>query len=220
MKIMILKRNFASFLTNLLLILVCFSSLSFAQSDNPHFKRGKDWMDLKHYEKARAELIQAIEEEPKNVEARYLIAESYYHENKLIHALAWAYETVSIDPTHDQAEALLTKIREKGAELGAAEFLSGCAAEFLSGCVTLDKAKEIGMEAAEEAVVLRLTPICVLQFIQDPAKDQKLKDLKATDSWKRGDFVAYQGWATMPGEGHPDSKVANACAKLLIVMNP
>ena len=55
--------------------------------------------------------------------------------------------------------------------------------------------------------------------IADPAKDQKLNDLKAIDSWKRSDFVAQQGWATMPGEEKPDQKVAEACAKLLIAMN-
>ena len=88
------------------------------------------------------------------------------------------------------------------------------------GWVTGGTARKVATEAAEDAVVLRLTPICVTQFKQDPAKDQKLKDLQATDSWKRSDFVAQQGWATIPGEEKPDSKVADACAKLLIAMVP
>ena len=87
------------------------------------------------------------------------------------------------------------------------------------GWVTGGTARKVATEAAEEAVVLRLAPICIVQFKQDPAKDQKLKDLKATDSWKRSDFVAQQGWATIPGEEKPDSKVADACAKLLIAMS-
>jgi len=87
------------------------------------------------------------------------------------------------------------------------------------GWVTGSTARKIATESAEELVVNRLTPMCIVQFKQDPAKDQKLKDLKATDSWKRSDFVAQQGWATMPGEEKPDQKVADACAKLLIVMN-
>ena len=86
------------------------------------------------------------------------------------------------------------------------------------GWVTGGTARKVATEAAEDAVVLRLEKICVTQFNQDPAKDQKLKDLQATDSWKRSDFVAQQGWATIPGEEHPDSKVADACAKLLVLI--
>ena len=52
---------------------------------------------------------------------------------------------------------------------------------------------------AEDAVVRRLAPICVVRFKQDPGKDQKL-----------------EGWATMPGEQAPDGKVADECAKLLV----
>jgi hypothetical protein len=87
------------------------------------------------------------------------------------------------------------------------------------GWVTGGTARKIATESSEEAVVLRLEKICVTQFNKDPAKDQKLKDLKATDSWKRSDFVAQQGWATMPGEEKPDQKVADACAKSLIAMS-
>jgi hypothetical protein len=34
--------------------------------------------------------------------------------------------------------------------------------------------------------------------------------------YQRDDYVIEQGWATMPGEEKPDSKVADACAKLLM----
>ena len=88
------------------------------------------------------------------------------------------------------------------------------------GWVTGGTAEKIAEEMAEDAVVLRLAPICVFQFNQDPEKDQKLKELKETSNWKRGDFVEEQGWATMPGEEEPDSKVADACANLLIAMIP
>ena len=87
------------------------------------------------------------------------------------------------------------------------------------GWVTGGSAQKIAEKMAGDTVVLRLAPICVFQFNQDPEKDQKLKELKETDSWKRGDFVEQQGWATMPGEEDPDSKVADACAKLLIAMS-
>ena len=87
------------------------------------------------------------------------------------------------------------------------------------GWVTGGNAQKIAKEMAEDAVVLRLAPICVVQFNQDPAKDQKLNELKETGSWQRGEYVQKQGWATMPGEEEPDRKVADACAKLLIAMS-
>lgn len=58
--------------------------------------------------------------------------------------------------------------------------------------------------------------ICVAQFDQDPGKEQKLGELKAKSSYQRDDYVKEQGWATLPGEEKPDSKVADACAKLLM----
>jgi hypothetical protein len=88
------------------------------------------------------------------------------------------------------------------------------------GWVTGSTARKIATESAEKAVVLRLEKICVTQFNKDPAKDQKLKELKETSNWSRGDYVQKQGWATMPGEEKPDSKVADECAKLLIAMSP
>ncbi len=42
---------------------------------------------------------------------------------------------------------------------------------------------------AEEAVVERLALICVAQFNQDSQKDQKLEELKKTDSWERDTYV-------------------------------
>jgi len=87
------------------------------------------------------------------------------------------------------------------------------------GWVTGGTAQKMAEEMAEDAVVNRLAPICVVQFNQDPGKDQKLKELKETGSWKRGDYVKEQGWATMPGEEKPDSKVADECAKRLMQIN-
>jgi hypothetical protein len=80
------------------------------------------------------------------------------------------------------------------------------------GWVTGGTARETAEEMAEKAVVDRLAPICVVQFLQDPEKDKKLKELKDTSSWQRGDYVQKQGWATMPGEKEPDREVADACA--------
>ena len=84
------------------------------------------------------------------------------------------------------------------------------------GWVTGGSAQQMAEELAQNAVVARLAPICVEQFNQDSEKDQKLKKLKETSSWERDDYVGKQGWATMPGEKNPDSKVADKCAELLV----
>jgi hypothetical protein len=83
------------------------------------------------------------------------------------------------------------------------------------GWVTGSSARKI----ANELVVSRLAPICVAQFQKDPEKDQKLKELKETGYWQRGDYVKKQGWATMPGEEEPDSQVCEECAKLLMLIS-
>ncbi len=84
------------------------------------------------------------------------------------------------------------------------------------GWVTGGTAQEMAEDMAENAVVARLTPICVEQFRQDSEKVQKLNDLKKEDSWKRNEYVEKQGWATMPGEKKPDSKVAGKCAEIIV----
>ena len=74
----------------------------------------------------------------------------------------------------------------------------------------------MGEELAETAVVDRLTPICIAQFNQDLQKDEKLKTLKEKSSWERDKYVKEQGWATMPFEKEPDSRVAGRCSALIM----
>ena len=76
-------------------------------------------------------------------------------------------------------------------------------------------ARSMAETEAADAVVKHLAPICVVQFNQDPAKSQKLKELREMNAYERADYVKKQGWAKMPGEGEADSKVADECAKLL-----
>jgi hypothetical protein len=87
------------------------------------------------------------------------------------------------------------------------------------GWVTGGTAQKMAETMAGNAVVQRLAPICVVQFNQDPLKDQKLIELQETRAYQRDDYVKDQGWATMPGEEEPDSKVADECAKLLMLIN-
>jgi hypothetical protein len=82
--------------------------------------------------------------------------------------------------------------------------------------VTSSPAKAQAHEIATAAVVDHLAPISVAQFMQDPNRKERLKELKALDSWKRADYVKEQGWATMPGEKESDYNVANECAKRLV----
>jgi len=87
------------------------------------------------------------------------------------------------------------------------------------GWVTGGTARSMAEKMAEDAVVKRLAPMCVIQFKQGPGIDQKLKELGKIDSWQRSDYVEKQGWATMPGEEKPDSKVASECARLLMLVS-
>ncbi len=87
------------------------------------------------------------------------------------------------------------------------------------GWVTGGTAQKMAEEMSEDAVVGRLAPICVEQYNRDSEKDQKLKELKVEISFRRDDYVEKQGWATMPGEKNPDSKVAGKCAELVIQLS-
>jgi hypothetical protein len=84
------------------------------------------------------------------------------------------------------------------------------------GWVTGGTARTTAETMAHDAVVTRLAPICVVQSALDSAKVVKLVALKDQSSWQQGEYVGKQGWATMPGEKEPDSKVAQACATLLM----
>jgi hypothetical protein len=88
---------------------------------------------------------------------------------------------------------------------------------FSTGWVTTSgSAQSKAEEMAEDAVLNRLAPICVAQFMQDPNREERLNELKKLESWNRGDYVKKVGWATMPGEKEGDSKVANGCARRIV----
>jgi hypothetical protein len=82
--------------------------------------------------------------------------------------------------------------------------------------VTSSSAKAMAHEISTNAVIDRLAPISVAQFMEDPNREARLKELKALDSWKRADYVKEQGWAIMPGEKESDYGVANECARRLV----
>jgi len=84
------------------------------------------------------------------------------------------------------------------------------------GWVTSGTADAMAKEIAENAVAKRFTPICLARVHQDPRKAQKLKEFKDKDSWAGQQYVEDQGWATLPGEERPDSRIAEGCAKQLL----
>ena len=84
--------------------------------------------------------------------------------------------------------------------------------------VTSSSAKAMASEISFNAVMDRLAPIAVAQFMLDPNKEMRLTEMKKLDSWgenSRSDYVQKQGWATMPGEKEPDGQVADEVARRL-----
>ncbi|MFC1824319.1 hypothetical protein ACFL9T_16540 [Thermodesulfobacteriota bacterium] len=85
--------------------------------------------------------------------------------------------------------------------------------------VTSSSAKSMASEISFNAVMDRLAPIAVAQFMLDPNKETRLTAMKKLDSWgenSRSDYVQKQGWATMPGEKEPDGQVADEVARRLM----
>ena len=81
------------------------------------------------------------------------------------------------------------------------------------GWVTSGTAVAMAKETAATAVAERLGTICVAQFHRDPAKSQKLIEMKDKDTWEIGRYIDKQNWAIMPGDEKPESGVSDACAK-------
>ena len=85
--------------------------------------------------------------------------------------------------------------------------------------VTSGSAEAEAKAVATDAVMNRLAPIAVAQFMQDPNKEKLLKEMKELKSWganNRSDYVQKQGWATMPGEKEPDGRIADEVARRLM----
>ena len=85
--------------------------------------------------------------------------------------------------------------------------------------VTSGSADAEAKAVATDAVMNRLAPIAVAQFMLDPDKEARLTELKELKSWganNRSDYVQKQGWATMPGEKEPDGQIADEVARRLM----
>ena len=86
--------------------------------------------------------------------------------------------------------------------------------------MTAGGAESVAQATAKDAVIERLTPICVAEFNKDPDNIMKLDELKPLSSYQQAVFVQDQGWATFSGDEKPDRLVASACTKLILEMSP
>jgi len=59
----------------------------------------------------------------------------------------------------------------------------------------------------------------VAQFMLDPNKEERLSEMNKLDSWKRGEYVQKQGWATMPGEKQADMELPMSARDVLLRSN-
>ena len=75
-------------------------------------------------------------------------------------------------------------------------------------------------QMTEAALLKARAAICVAQFSRAPNDQQRMKELKAIDSWDRAAFIEKGGWDKMPGEEKADDAVARACADGLDVAMP
>ncbi len=82
--------------------------------------------------------------------------------------------------------------------------------------VTSSSAQDKAEEMAEKDVIDQLAPICIEQFLKDPNREERLKELKEKSSWEGGDYVKETGWATMPSAESPAPGVADECARRLM----
>jgi len=71
--------------------------------------------------------------------------------------------------------------------------------------------------ATDAAVLTTRVAICVAQFGK-AANNQKLKELKAINSWERAAYIEKGGWDRMPGEEKASDTVARPCADGLGVL--
>ena len=74
------------------------------------------------------------------------------------------------------------------------------------------KTSSTTQKISEEAVLASQAAICVAQFMKDPNREERLKELEELDSWRRAEFIEKGGWDKMPGQEKSDYLVSRACA--------
>jgi hypothetical protein len=80
--------------------------------------------------------------------------------------------------------------------------------------------RSTSQQMTETALLTARAAICVAQFSRAPNDQQRMKELKAINSWDRAAFIEKGGWDKMPGEEKANDAVARACADGLDVAMP
>lgn len=66
--------------------------------------------------------------------------------------------------------------------------------------------------ATDAAVLTTRVAICMAQFGKASNEKQRLKELKAINTWERAAYIEKGGWDRMPGEEKASDTVARPCA--------
>jgi hypothetical protein len=72
--------------------------------------------------------------------------------------------------------------------------------------------RSTSVAASDAAVLTTRVVICVAQFAKTP-NEQRVKELKAINSWERAAYIEKGGWDKMPGEEKASDTVARPCAE-------
>ena len=80
------------------------------------------------------------------------------------------------------------------------------------GWTTSGTTQEMTEDAVSASQVASQAAICVAQFMKEPNHEEKLKELRELDSWKRAEFIEKGDWDKMPGQEKAGYLVARACA--------
>jgi hypothetical protein len=64
-----------------------------------------------------------------------------------------------------------------------------------------------------EAVAASQAEVCIAQFMQDPNRQEKLKEFEKISSWDRPKFIEKGGWDKMPGQKESGYRVTRACSE-------
>ncbi len=84
------------------------------------------------------------------------------------------------------------------------------------GWVTGGTSRTAADAAGEIARGELASAVCVERFNTAPDAASKLIEFKAlSDSYKKRQFIEAGGWATMPGQTSPDSRIAAGCSTAL-----
>ena len=108
----------------------------------------------------------------------------------------------------------MTPVNEGKVKYGAWGLTIGAAGAMIIGFNWGGWTTSATSQAMTEAAVLKTqAAICVAQFAKAPRYQERLKELKATNSWERAAVIEKAGWDRMPGEEKAGSTVGRACAE-------